>query len=295
MIKIVLFILISFIFNISFSQDYESYYLLCNKADSLKFYGQKLEALNTYKAAFQTVDFVHTEKLKKAYQLSIETSSFQEAFHFGKNIILNSGKTEFVQTKSTDFKKSNYYKLLIDSNQFYLIDYNKRINREYIEIIDSLFFVDQYIIRNNKSCKAEYKIDKNKLPKNLFDLDSSNWNLLYESIKIWGFPSEENVGYDTYKKVWLILHHNLRLIENEKYHSEIFEYVKRGDYLPEDLLVWYEQFQQQNYGQTFFTTWDGNLTNENLRRLEKNRRSFYLKGLDAYYLKKNGRFMEVKW
>ena len=76
---------------------------------------------------------------------------------------------------------------------------------------------------------------------------------------------------------------------------EIFEFVKRGDYIPEDLMVWYEQFQQQNYGQTFFTTWDGNLTTENLTRIEKNRRMNYLKGLDAYYLKKIGRYMEVKW
>jgi hypothetical protein len=60
-------------------------------------------------------------------------------------------------------------------------------------------------------------------------------------------------------------------------------------------LVWYEQFQQQNYGQTFFTTWDGNLTVENLTRIEKNRRMVYLKGLNDYNLKKNGRYMEAKW
>lgn len=60
-------------------------------------------------------------------------------------------------------------------------------------------------------------------------------------------------------------------------------------------MVWYEQFQQQNYGQTFFTTWDGNLSIENLARIEKNRRMFYLKGLDAYYLKNNGRYMDKKW
>jgi hypothetical protein len=295
MIKSILFILVSFLFSCAFAQNYESYYLQCNKADSLKFYGQKNEALITYKLAFQTVDFVHTEKLIKAYKLAIEISSFQDAFHFGKNIILNSGKIDLIRTKSTDFKKSNYYHLLIDSSHFYIIDYNKRINHQYIKIIDSLVFVDQYIIRNNKSYKADYNIDKSKLPDNLFELDSSNWHLLHDCIKIWGFPSEENVGYDTYNKVWAILHHNLRLKENEKYHMEIFEFVKRGDYIPEDLMVWYEQFQQQNYGQTFFTTWDGNLTTENLTRIEKNRRMNYLKGLDAYYLKKIGRYMEVKW
>jgi hypothetical protein len=295
MIKSTLFILVSFLSHSAFAQDYESYYLQCNKADSLKFYGQKQEALTTYKLAFQTVDFVHTEKLKKAFQLAIEIGSFQDAFLFGKNILMNSGKTDLIRSNSTDFKKSKYYQSLMDSSQFYLIAYNKRINHQYIELIDSLVFVDQYIIRDNKSYKADYNIDKSILPANLFDLDSSNWHLLYNCIKIWGFPSEENVGYEASNKAWAILHHNLRLKENEKYHQEIFEYVKKGDYLPEDLLVWYEQFQQQNYGQTFFTTWDGNLTVENLTRIEKNRRMVYLKGLNAYNLKKNGRYMEAKW
>lgn len=293
--KSTLFIFVSFLFNHAFAQNYESYYLQCNKADSLIFYGQKHEALKTYKLAFQTVDFVHTVKLKKAYQLAIETNSFQDAFQFGKNILLNSGKVDFIRCKSAAFKKSNYYQLLIDSAQFYIMDYTKRINHPYIKIIDSLLFVDQYIIRNNKTYKADYNIEKNMLPDNLFDLDSSNWHLLYNCMKIWGFPSEENVGFETYTNAWAILHHNLRLKENEKYHKEIFEYVNQGDYLPEDIMVWYEQFQQQNYGQTFFTTWDGNVSIENLTRIEKNRRMFYLKGLDAYDLKKNGRYMIAIW
>ena len=295
MLKIILFISLGIAYNNSIAQNYELYYFQCNSADSLKFYGQKWEALNTYKLAFQSVDFVHTEKLRKAYQLAVETNSFEDAYNFGRKIILNSGKTDLIRTKSIAFKKSNFYQLLIDSSEYHLATYNQRINHQYIKIIDSLIYIDQYIIRNNKSYKAGYNIDGAKLPENLFDLDRSNWNMLYGCIKEIGFPSEETVGYETYNKVWAILHHNLRLKENEKYHLEIFDYVRSGDYLPEDLLVWYEQFQLQNNGQTFFTTWDGNLTIENLKRIEKNRRYHYLKGLDAFYLKKNGRFMDVKW
>ena len=118
--------------------------------------------------------------------------------------------------------------MMMDSCIHFQTECNNRINHPFIKIIDSLVFVDQYIIRNNKSYKANYKIDKKKLPENLFDLDSSNWHLLFNCIKKWGFPSEEHVGYETYKKAWAILHHNLRLIENEKYHTEIFEYIKNG-------------------------------------------------------------------
>jgi len=295
MVKVLLFIFSGIVYNNSNAQNYELYYTQCNRADSLKFYGQPLEALNTFKMAFQSVDFVHTNKLMKAYQLAVEANSFEDAFHFGRRILLNSGKTELIRTKSSAFNKSKYYHWLIDSSEYYIEIYNQRINHKYIKIIDSLIYIDQFIIRKNKSYKAAFNIDRTKLPENLFDLDSSNWNLLYRCIKEIGFPSEEAVGYETYNKVWAILHHNLRLKENEKYHLEIFDYVRSGDYLPEDLMVWYEQFHLQNNSQTFFTTWDGNITSENLKRIEKNRRDFYLKGLDSYHLNKNGRSMEVKW
>lgn len=295
MIQKIFFFLLVCVLNTSYAQNYEFYYLQCNKADSLRFHDKNIEALSLYKSAFQSVHFIHTDKLRKAYELAIETNSYEDAYFFGKNILLNTGNKELTHTNSRKFRSSNFYQSMMDSSFHFQSDYKKRINQQYVKIIDSLVFVDQYIIRNNKSYKADYKIDLNKLPKNLFDLDSSNWKLLYSCIKKWGFPSEENVGYETYNKAWAILHHNLRLIENEKYHSEIFDFIKTGDYLPEDIMVWYEQFQQQNYGQTFFTTWDGNLSIENLARIEKNRRMFYLKGLDAYYMKNNGRYMDKKW
>lgn len=279
----------------TFAQSYESYYLQCNSADSLKYVGKNDEALKMYKTAFQSVDFVHSDKLIKAYRLAIEMKLFHDAGIFGRSIIVNSGKTELIKTNSSEFKKSIDYKNLLDSSRYFLVEFNQRINHQYIKIIDSLVFIDQYIIRKNKSYKDNYAIDKSKLPVNIFDLDSSNWQFLYTCIKKWGFPSEENVGHDHYCKAWAILHHNLRLVQNEKYHREIVEYIKNGSYLPEDMMVWYEQFQQQNYGTTFFTTWDGNLTSENLMRINKNRVAFSLKRLDAYELRKNGRYMELKW
>ena len=156
-------------------------------------------------------------------------------------------------------------------------------------------FVDQYIIRKNRTYKKDYEIDESKLPENLFELDNSNWKLLYSNIHELGFPSEENVGKSAYFKARIILHHNLRLEENEKYHKEIFEFVKTGDYLPNDIMVWYEQFQMQVNGQTFFTTWDGDTTLENLKKIDANRRRFYLKGINTYKLNKNGKIMKSLW
>ena len=146
-------LILIFIFNLTFSQNYVGYYSLCNTADSLMYIGKENEALNKYKSAFKAVDFVHSEKSKKAYELAIRTNSYKDAFDFGKITLTNSGKKEFIKTTSRDFKKTNYYKMLIDSSDFFLLKYNERINHDYIKIIDSLVYVDQYIIRNHLSYK----------------------------------------------------------------------------------------------------------------------------------------------
>ena len=296
MTKIILLLTVGLLFRFfSVAQNYPSYYLLCNKADSLQFLGQKEAAFRTYNQAFQMVSFVHTKKLQKAYLLAIELRAYNAAFDLGRLIIRNSGQPDLIKVKNRRFKRSSCYQSLKDSSAYYLEIYHNRINHDFVALIDSLIFIDQYIIRGNKTYKAAYQINLRSLPLKLFDLDSSNWQLLYSSIQKWGFPSEENIGYEANQKVWAILHHNLRLIENEKYHAEIFNFVESGAYLPEDLVVWYEQFQQQNYNQTYFTTWDGNLSTENLERIENNLRRFYLKGLCAYELRKGGRYMIAKW
>lgn len=279
----------------SLAQDYSQYYSLCNEADSLVFIDKKEDALRSYKKAFSTVDFIHSSNLKKAYELSIQLNLFEDAYSYGKMVVINSGKIDFLKTKSSIFKKSEFYKELMDSSSHFLSIYNNRINNDYIKIIDSLVYVDQYIIRNNRSYKGDYDMGNLTIPTNVFDLDSSNWILLYECIQKFGFPSEKNVGLETYEKAWVLLHHNLRLKQNELYHQEIFDFIKSGDYLPEDIMVWYEQFHMQIYGQTYFTTWDGNLSEENLLRLNTNRRAFYLKGIHSYELEKNGRYMHKKW
>ncbi len=126
-------------------------------------------------------------------------------------------------------------------------------------------------------------------------MDHSNWALLYQLIQKYGFPSEQNVGRKAYHDVWAILVHNLRLKENVVYHDEFFSYIKSGEYLPHDIFLWYEQYNQNELRQTFFSTWDGNISADNLKRIDANQRAFFMKGIHAYTLKKNGRFMTSNW
>jgi len=284
-----------FIINPSFAQDYTRYYKQCNTADSLEYVGKNQEALDLFKVAFSAVEYTHSDKYNKAYRLAIKLNLFDDAYQFGRMMVINSGNKNLLKTSSSAFKKSNQYKALKDSTDDFLSLYSKRVNHDYIQLIDSLVFIDQYIIRGNRTYKGNYKIDKTTLPVNRFELDKSNWQYLLKCIDSLGFPSEKNIGSKAYNDAWVILHHNLRLAENEQYHTTIFEFIKSGDYLPEDFFIWYEQFQMQVHGQTYFTTWDGNISEENLKRIDVNRRKFYLKGINSYELSKNGRSMIAKW
>jgi len=241
------------------------------------------------------VDYVHSNKYYDAYHLAIKIGAFQDAFWFGKMIIINSGNKNLARTKSTSFKHSKYFKWLKDSADFYFKKYNSRVNHDYIKVIDSLHYIDQNIIRKNRSVKGKYKIEKNSLPENLFELDKVNWQHLHRLIDSLGFPSEKNVGLDAYNNAWIIIHHNLRLKENEVYHKEIFQSIKDGEYLPEHFCFWYEQFQTWTNGRGFFFTWNGDTSKENLKIINLNRRLFYLKSSDSFELKNNGRKWQSKW
>jgi hypothetical protein len=276
-------------------QDYSAYYLKCNLSDSLLHLGDNQGALDEINRAFSSVDYVHSEKYINAYHLAIKLQKFDEAFEFGKMIIINSGNKNKIHTKSVDFKSSKYYRFLLDSTNQYLDRFNARVNHYYIEIIDSLHFIDQRIIRGNRSVKGKYCINKKSLPKNRFELDSTNWLTLSHLIDSLGFPSEQNVGSKAYYDAWIIIHHNLRLKKNTSYHEKIFEFIRNGDYLPEHFAFWYEQYQMQVNGRTFFTTWDEDISPENLKRIDMNRRSFFLKGINTFDIQNNGRKMVSKW
>lgn len=277
------------------SQDYSDYYLKCNLSDSISYSGDYQGALDEINRAFASVDYVHSEKYIKAYHLAVKLQKFDEAFEFGKKIIINSGEKNKIHTQSTDFRATKYYRFLLDSTNQYMDQFNNRVNHYYKEIIDSLHFVDQRIIRRNKSVKGKYSINKKNLPKNRFELDSTNWLMLSNLIDSLGFPSEQNVGSKTYYDAWIIIHHNLRLKENASYHDKIFEFIRRGDYLPEHFAFWYEQYQMQVKGRTFFTTWDEDISTVNLKRIDVNRRAFYLKGINSFDIQNNGLKMIAKW
>ncbi|MBN4082151.1 hypothetical protein JYT21_00445 [bacterium AH-315-B15] len=272
-------------FQTSFSQDYGDYYKRCYEADSLIDLKQYALGLEKYKSAFSTVDYVHYRYLRSAAKCAIRTKDFQSAHHYLRQSIINTGYVDFFsvykRVPSSKFKRTAYYKNLKDSLSVYLDEYHTRINWEYRSIIDSLHYVDQYIIRGSKRVKGDYDIDESTLPENRYVLDDNNFQTLLECIDKWGFPSEEKVGGNAI----MLLTHNMRLAKNEEYHPIAFKAVWEGHYNPRYFSWMYEQYYNQNKDSTYFYL-GSDLSNENRMRVIENRARFYLRPLSHAGIKR---------
>lgn len=277
----------------AYTQNYAQYHRLCNTADSLGYTKSYQAAIDTFEKAFSCVDYAYADHYVKAYHIAACLGDYSKAYRFGKMAMVHAGTSSFLDNSPKTFKTSASFVQLSDSITHFQALYAARLNTEYIRAIDSLYYIDQAVVRQNKQVKGNYAIDEASLPGNLFLLDSANWHCLYRLIQQYGFPSEKTVGPDAYTKAAIIIHHNLRLPENEKYHAEMIGFIQNGEYLPQSFSFWYEQFYMQVKGSTFFTTWDGNTGHENSQRIDANRRNFYLKGMASFKIK--GRKMYKKW
>ena len=223
-------------------QNYIEYYNLCNEAEKeldLKNYNK---ALFLYETAFKKVDYIHAEKMSRAYKCAINCEKFETGFTFAKTAILKGFPIRYIKNiANRKFKRTKYYPTLIDSSTYWLNLHNSKINQKYKNIIDSLLFIDQKIIRGSNQKMTEFNINKKNLPTNLFDLDSEIFKTLLGSIEKYGFPSEQNIGYVTFANVWVLFHHNVRLPENRYYLPVLEKALKRGDYLPRDFAWMYDQ------------------------------------------------------
>ena len=274
-------------------------------------------ALEKYKAAFATVDYLHDRNLKSAAKCAMAVEDYESAAGYIRQSVINCGNNNFFSTynraPSWKFKRTKHYKSIKDSLEIYLAVYNSRINWEYCAILDSLYFVDQYVLRGTRHAKADYNlnvdslreiqniihqsvhhgkvytdINVDSLRKIWVNLDSSNFQTLLECIDKWGWPSEEIVKNEYFI---LVLHHNMRLKENEKYHEMAFSAVKEGKYNPLHLSWWYGQYYTWYKGEgqqavpTLFTPTKEEVEEGDFERVNKNRAAFYLKPLSAFELK----------
>lgn len=289
-------IFIIIIVSTGFGQNYIDYYHLCNESDKEQYAGNTELALYKLEKAFEIVEYVHADQYEKASKLAIKNKDFEKGFSYAKKAVKNGSTSHFWKSKKLKkFRTSTYFKILNDSVELWEQQHLKTINFPYLHLIDSLHYLDQRIIRKNKNVKGNYLIDKDKLPKDLYDLDSMIFQTLLVAIEKYGFPSQQVIGISGYQKALIIVHHNFRLEQNEKYHPIVIQAVHRGEYLPSDFAGMYEQYYMWYKGRTYFTTFDKNLSEENLKRINKNRLKFGLKDLSAFKISKKGLDMKSKW
>ncbi|HWY11255.1 MAG TPA: hypothetical protein VN026_08020 [Bacteroidia bacterium] len=275
------------------SDDYIRYYNLCNEGDKQTYLKNYKLAFEKYDSAFALVHYQHAEKLEKAASAASRIDNKQMSTIYLRQSILNGVDPTAVSDKV--YKKLKHYKRfkdLKDSAEIFHQNYLTRINRKYALEIDSLYFIDQNIIRGNKYVKGNYKIDTASLPKNKFDLDSVVFLYLIKLIQKNGFPSEENIGGQGYQNVWVLFHHTARLPGNEKYIDMLTDALKKGQYAPSDYAWMYDQSRMFKREKPYFyygVADPSKLTDSEIQEIESHRRLFGVKPFESTKITVDGK------
>lgn len=227
--------LLSFV-KLSNAQDYVNYYHLVNKANVDKKNHNFNEALEFYEQAFSLVDYVHARAYENAAFCALKANDEEKAFVFIKAAISNGSDVDIKK-----FRRASFYKNLKQMAPSLKSSYENGLNREYVKAIDSLYYIDQRIIRNNRRVKGEYSIPENFGNMNKSKLDSAVFESLMSYVEKFGFPSEKTVGRQSYRKASAILLHNLRLSENSEFLEWAKKEVIKGNYSPFDYSFMIDQ------------------------------------------------------
>lgn len=140
--------------------DYIKYYDLCNKANKLFNQQDYSSALKKYDSAFRLVHYQHVSNLLNAAVTAVKAQNNKSAIKYLRQAILNGTPTNILSNKNfSELVNLQQFKQLKDSAEILRNKFLKRINRLYAREADSLFYVDQVVIRNVKTLNPLYKID----------------------------------------------------------------------------------------------------------------------------------------
>lgn len=227
--------LLLLITKVTIAQNYIEFYKLCNKADSLVYFKKLESAYSKYKQAYLLVDFVPREYLLKYAKLASLNDDLELCDELLQKAFKQGMKFENISfRKYRKYKNSEYYLDLKDNSKNLNSQFMTKQYYHYNYIIDSLFFIDQEVIRSTSKKSSKYNIDYSSLPDNLFSLDSTNFKTLLYYINKYGYPSESLVGLEGYEKCFYILLHNLRLPKNKSSLELLENALIKGDIKPDD-------------------------------------------------------------
>jgi len=281
--------------------DYIGYYNLTNEGDKQIYLKNDSLAYDCYLKAFEKVDYIHSSKLIIGAKLATKQKDYQNVYEFLKNAIIQGTKTKFYKNKEfKKFRKTDLFKIFKDSLTYFQAEYRKHLNSDYKKQIDSLYYIDQRIIRNNKSVKGKYNINKSKLPEKIFDLDSLIFADILALIEKYGFATEKNVGKESFSKIWIFYHHNIRLPKNEKYIELAQRALKEGAYFPNEYAWMFDQSRILKKEEPYFyfgVAFTGDLKAEKKETINNRRKEWGIKPLEAQKTiqQKNSLYQKNLW
>lgn len=259
---------------------YIIYFNHCNEGDKQIYLKHYDSALVAYQQAFETVDYVHLQYLIAATECAIRLNNIDAGNNLMRKCLINGAiSTDFSKKLLKQFNKKFQSQILDSANHYHKIQV-ARINQKYQIIVDSLYFVDQYIIRGSKWIKGDYYIEETSLPENRHELDSLIFQDLLALIDKYGFPSEKLIGRKSYHKAAIILHHNVRLPKNSQYLELCKFAVFEGKYLPDDYAWMYDQGLMFRKKDPFFywgVTGIDHLSEDKLKAIDMERAKFGIK------------------
>ncbi|MEO0469853.1 MAG: hypothetical protein AAF206_09555, partial [Bacteroidota bacterium] len=291
--QISIFLFTAFLSCAAMGKSYIPYFQLCNDADRDMYHKQYDSALVKLEKAFNLVEYVHSDSYKKASECAALTEDFSKAYQYAKKAILNGYTFPFWKGKKLKkMRKTEWYTMLVDSSSHWKNQHFSSINIAYKEVIDSLYYLDQRIVRNNQQVKGDYNIDPQTLPEEIYDLDTSIFQTLLSHIEQYGFPSEQTVGRQASIDVGIIFHHNVRLPENHAYLPMMEEALKKGEFSPHRFAWMYDQGKRMKGESPKFYFGAG--TPETLSQQEKDevdalRKKYGIKPIASTKVKTNGK------
>lgn len=273
-------LLLVILFSSLYSQNYISYYNLCNAADRAVYEKEYDSAMLLYEKAFELVPYVHNDYLTKAISCASKVKKPELAYRFVKQYYLQSGYVSVFDERVVKRQiKNPTFSILKDSLLNLVVS---PYNAVYQKAIDSIIFIDQTVLRNNFKDTAGYNL---KTPEDWENLEARNFQKLLNYIELYGYPSERLVGKKSYDDAYIVLLHNIRLEKNRSYLSIVKKALMEGDCLPDDYGWIIDQACSNDSTPYVFYLYEANpgkLSQSRKKEINQERCKYGIKPIEAY-------------
>lgn len=270
------------------TENFIPYYHLANQAKKQKYLGKNVEALAFMTLAFDKIDTPPIDDLLFTSNLLFELKNYKLSYDFLKEAFLSGYDIEIFNENI--FIKNIFIKNNIDSYRDSILVWKKKssenINVVYKNALDSLYYFDQCVVRDNCDEMKVFNVSKKNLIPDV-DYDDTVFKQMIKLIKEYGFPTEQNVGYYTHSKMWILLHHTLRLARYKDFMKIIETAVISGKYNPNQYAWTYDQLQLNLGNKPYYyygVTSIDELTEDYKKQIDKRRSKMGIKPLEALKL-----------